>query len=130
MSRKIIKLRIGLLQLGNSSHKHTKLWDIVDNFTAIKNSWSKMTRRALWDQLQETLLKNRISANVEDAVINCCRVSAYGQEKAATQLRRRGIIISGSNIRSVWLLSDFESFKKHLMPILMFIFHTLKKLAI
>ncbi len=38
MSRKIIKPRIGLLQLGNSSHKHTKLWDIVDNFTATKNS--------------------------------------------------------------------------------------------
>jgi len=51
MSRKIIKPRIGLLQLGNSSHKHTKLWDIVGNFTATKNSWSKRRRRALWDQL-------------------------------------------------------------------------------
>ena len=76
------------------------------------------------------LIENRISANVEDAVINCCRVSAYGQEKAANQLRRRGIIISGSNIRSVWLLSDFESFKKHLVPILMTVFYTLRKLAV
>ncbi len=38
MLRKIIKPKIGLLQLGNSSHKHIKLWYIVDNFTATKNS--------------------------------------------------------------------------------------------
>jgi len=39
---------------------------------------------------------------------------AFGQERSANELRKRGIIISGGGVRSVWLRHDLESFKKRL----------------
>jgi hypothetical protein len=38
----------------------------------------------------------------------------YGHERAANELRKRGIIISGGGVRSVWLRNDLENFKKRL----------------
>lgn len=39
---------------------------------------------------------------------------AYGQQRAANELRKRGIIISEGGVRSVWLRNDLETFKKRL----------------
>ncbi len=39
---------------------------------------------------------------------------AYGQLRAANELRKQGIIISTGGVRSVWLCHDLETFKKRL----------------
>jgi transposase InsO family protein len=39
---------------------------------------------------------------------------AFGQVRVSNELRKRGIFISPSGVRSVWLRSDLESFKKRL----------------
>ena len=39
---------------------------------------------------------------------------AYGQLRAANELRKEGIIISPGGVRSVWLHHDLETFKKRL----------------
>ena len=39
---------------------------------------------------------------------------AHGQHRTSKELRRRGIFISGSGVRSVWLRHDLENFKKRL----------------
>lgn len=39
---------------------------------------------------------------------------ALGQKRAANELQKRGIIISSSGIRSVWLRHDLETFRKRL----------------
>ena len=53
-------------------------------------------------------LKNRVLANVEDAVINMAvDFPAYRHERAANELRKRGIILSGGGVRSIWLRNDF-----------------------
>ena len=54
-------------------------------------------------------------ANVEDAVINMAvDFPTYGHERAAKGLRKRGIILSGGGVRSIWLRNDLENFKKRL----------------
>ncbi|CEO17065.1 hypothetical protein RMONA_03340 [Rickettsia monacensis] len=54
-------------------------------------------------------------ANIEDAVVNIAvEFPAFGQERAANELRKSGIITSGGGVRSVWLRHDLESFKKRL----------------
>lgn len=39
---------------------------------------------------------------------------AYGQVRVSHELRKRGIFISPSGVRSVWLRRELESFKKRL----------------
>ncbi len=60
-------------------------------------------------------LKNRVPSNIEDAVVNIAvEFPAYGQERTANELHRRGIVIFGGGVRSVWLRHDLENFKKRL----------------
>jgi len=39
---------------------------------------------------------------------------AYGQVRASNELRRQGISVSPSGVRSIWLRHDLESFRKRL----------------
>ncbi|GFR09553.1 ISSod13 transposase [Trichonephila clavata] len=53
--------------------------------------------------------------DIEKAVIEIAiEFPAYGQERAANELKKRGILISASGIRSVWQRNDLENFKKRL----------------
>jgi hypothetical protein len=39
---------------------------------------------------------------------------AFGQVRVSNELRKRGVFVSASGVRSVWLRHDLESFKKRL----------------
>ena len=39
---------------------------------------------------------------------------AYGQLRAANELRKDGIIVSPGGVRSVWMRQELETFKKRL----------------
>lgn len=53
--------------------------------------------------------------SIEKAIIDLALESPFfGQERAANELRRRGIMVSASGIRSVWLRNDLENFQKRL----------------
>ena len=61
------------------------------------------------------LLKNRVPEALERAVLPIAvEFPAYGQLRAANELRREGTIISTGGVRSVWLRHDLETFKKRL----------------
>lgn len=54
-----------------------------------------------------------MSEDIEKAVVDIAiEFPAYGQERAANELKKRGILISASRIRSMWERKDLENFKK------------------
>ena len=57
--------------------------------------------------------KNRVESHVEQAVVNMAyEYPAYGQHRAANELKKQGVLVSGSGVRSIWLRHDLENFKR------------------
>lgn len=60
-------------------------------------------------------LKNRVDEAIEQAVISyAIGYPAYGQHRTSNELRKQGIFVSGSSVRSIWLRHRLENFKKRL----------------
>ena len=60
-------------------------------------------------------LKNRVSSEIEEAVIaQAIANPALGQLRASNELKQRGILISSSRVRSIWLRNDLETMGKRL----------------
>lgn len=58
---------------------------------------------------------NRVDDEVEKAVLeHAIEFPAHGQLRTSNELRKRGIFISPSGARSIWLRHDLQSFKKRL----------------
>ena len=59
--------------------------------------------------------KNRVEEAVEAAVIAyALEQPAHGQLRASNELRQRGIFVSGSGVRSIWVRHNLASFKQRL----------------
>jgi transposase InsO family protein len=59
--------------------------------------------------------KNRVAPEVEEAVVNMAEeYPAYGQTRVANELRKRGILVSGGGVRSIWMRHGLETFRKRL----------------
>lgn len=118
--QKIIKPRIGLLQLaqelGNVSQACKVMGYSRDTFYRYKELHDQGGDEALFEMSRKKpCIKNRVPANIEDAVVNIAvEFPAFGQERTANELRKQGIIISGGGVRSVWIRHDLENFKKRL----------------
>ena len=60
-------------------------------------------------------LKNRTDEATERAVVDyAVAFPAHGQHRTSNKLRKQGVFISGSGVRSVWLRHNLENFKKRL----------------
>ncbi|MCW5618050.1 MAG: IS481 family transposase [Nitrosomonas sp.] len=60
-------------------------------------------------------IKNRVEEATEEAVTAfALEQPAFGQVRVSNELRKRGIFVSPSGVRSVWLRQNLESFKKRL----------------
>jgi transposase InsO family protein len=56
-----------------------------------------------------------VSPEVEEAVVQMAwEYPAYGQQRAANELKKKGVLISGGGIRSIWLRHGLEIFGKRL----------------
>lgn len=64
---------------------------------------------------KESNLRNRVNDTTKAAVpLFALEQQAFGQVRVSNELRKRGIFISPSGVRSVWLRRDLESLKKRL----------------
>ncbi len=63
-------------------------------------------------------VKNRVDEQIESAVVEyAIEYPAHGQHRSSNELRKKGIFVSGSGVRSIWLrhhLHEFRTNKKTL----------------
>jgi len=116
----IIKHKAGLLnlaeELGNVS-KACKIMGVSrDTFYRYQELAQDGNLDALINRSRRTPnIKNRVDDATENAVIDYAIAEpAHGQHRTSNELRKKGIFVSGSGVRSIWLRHDLENFKKRL----------------
>ena len=117
---KIIKHKVGLLnlaeELGNVSKACKMMGLSRDTFYRYKSAVDDGGGQALFDQnRRKPNLKNRVDEHVEQAVVAYATdYPAHGQHRASNELRKQGIFVSGSGVRSVWVRHSLANFKSRL----------------
>ncbi|KKF34705.1 IS481 family transposase [Erwinia tracheiphila] len=116
----IIKHKAGLLnlaeELGNVS-KACKIMGVSrDTFYRYQELAEEGGIDALVNQSRRVPnLKNRADEATERAVVEyAVEFPAHGQHRTSNELRKKGVFISGSGVRSIWQRHDLENFRKRL----------------
>lgn len=119
-TNKIIKHKVGLLnlaeELGNVSKACKMMGLSRDTFYRYKSAYDEGGVQALFDKnRRKPNLHNRVDPSVEEAVIKyAIDYPAHGQHRTSNELRKIGIFVSGSGVRSIWLRHKLENFKLRL----------------
>ena len=119
-NEKIIKHKVGLLnlaeELGNVSQACKLMGLSRDTFYRYKTAVNEGGVKALFDQnRRKPNLKNRVDSATEETVITyAIEHPAHGQHRASNELRKCGVFVSGSGVRSIWLRHGLENFKLRL----------------
>lgn len=116
----VIKHKVGLLnlaaELGNVSRACKVMGFSRDTFYRYKSAVDAGGVEALIEaNRKKPNPKNRVDQATEDAVLAfSLEQPAYGQIRVSNELRKAGVFISPSGVRSIWLRHGQESFKRRL----------------
>jgi len=116
----IIKHKAGLLnlaeELGNVSRACKVMGVSRDTFYRYQELVDEGGIDALIEKNRRTPnIKNRVDEATEQAVVSySIEQPAHGQHRASNELRKQGVFVSGSGVRSIWLRHNLENFKKRL----------------
>ena len=119
----IIKHKAGLLnlaeELGNVSKACKVMGFSRDTFYRYQELAQEGGVDALINRSKRTPnVKNRVDPTIEKAVLDyALEQPAHGQHRTSNELRKAGIFVSGSGVRSIWLRHGVESFKKRLQAL-------------
>lgn len=117
---KIIKHKVGLLnladELGNVSKACQMMGLSRDTFYRYKSAVEEGGVAALLERTRrKPNLANRVDDATEQAVIaSATDFPAYGQVRTSNELRKQGVFVSPSGVRSIWLRHDLANFKRRL----------------
>jgi len=86
------------------------------HFYDIKKTYEEHGLEGLREKTRKKpCLKNRVAPEIEEAVLNMAyEYPAYGQARASNELRKKGVLVSGGGVRSIWLRHGLETFNKRL----------------
>ena len=119
-NERIIKHKVGLLnlaeELGNVSRACKVMGLSRDTFYRYKTAVDDGGVDALIDKTRrKPNLKNRIDEATEAAVLrHALDEPAHGQTRASNELRKKGVFISPSGVRCVWLRHSLACFRDRL----------------
>ena len=117
---KVIKHKVGLLNLAEELGNVSKACQIMglsrDTFYRYKSAVEDGGIEALIDaNRRQPNPKNRIEPIIEEAVTAyAIEQPAHGQTRTSNELRKRGIFVSPSGVRCIWLRHDLARFKDRL----------------
>ena len=116
----IIKHKAGLLNLASELQNVSKACKIMG---VSRDTFYRYQELVETDGLEGLInrerrvpnLKNRVDDHTEQAVIGyAVDFPAHGQHRTSNELRKRGVFVSGSGVRSIWLRHKLENFKGRL----------------
>ena len=119
-NERIIKHKVGLLNLAEELGNVSKACQVMglsrDTFYRYKSAVEEGGVDALLDKdRRRPNIKNRTDENTEKAVVAySLEQPAHGQTRASNELRKRGIFISPSGVRGVWLRANLATFRERL----------------
>jgi hypothetical protein len=122
-NKSIIKHKVGLLnlaeELGNVSQACRIMGLSRDTFYRYKAAVDEGGVDALISKnRRQPNLKNRVDEQTESAVVAyATEEPAHGQVRASNELRKRGVFISPSGVRCVWLRHRLGRFKDRLQAL-------------
>ncbi len=117
---KIIKHKVGLLnlaeELGNVSRACKTMGLSRDTFYRYKAAVESGGVESLFDKsIRQPNLKNRVDDLTEQSGLKyALDYPAHGQVRVSNELRKAGVIVSPSGVRSIWLRNDLANFKGRL----------------
>src|SRR5262245_18317802 len=120
VTQKIIKPKLGLIELakelGNVSQACKVMGYSRDTFYRFKSLYENGGEEALKEiTRKKPNEKNRVPDYIEEAVVGIAIENpALGQARASYELQKRGLIVSSSGIRSIWLRHDLATLKQRL----------------
>lgn len=116
-TQRIIQHKLGLLnlaeELGNVSKACQMMGVSRDTFYRYRSARDEGGIEALIEKSKrQPNPKNRVDPIVEEAVLEfALEFPAHGQVRVSNELRKRGIFVSASGVRSIWLRHQLQSRK-------------------
>lgn len=103
-------------ELGNVSKACQVMGYSRDTFYRYKSAVDQGGVDALFERTRrKPNLANRVDQATEDSVIKFATdFPAYGQARTSNELRKLGIFVSASGVRSIWLRHDLANLKTRL----------------
>lgn len=122
-NNKLIKNKVGLLnlaqELGNISRACKLMGFSRETFYRYQEAVSDGGVEALLDKNKRVPnFKNRVDEAIESAFTGyAIEYPAHGQLRAINELRKRGIFVSPSGVRSIWLRNSLGNMKQRLLAL-------------